>query len=849
MITDQVTSKYQRLLEVCSKRTLRYGNLPQDSRDETFLFLHADFDTMPERHAFVGNYRRYCTEVIEKVVKTSPTEALEHFLSQTIALIDSLPNVPIEDELAYDSSSFNCLRVDAQCTVVASAVKSFCSWHSEQRAKGDDQSASLQQVQASLQQRCTDLLNRKFMDPTIQRRIAQLIGEVVLSVFGEDTNFTLTVFGGFLDKIKVGETRPSPYGETVKDANFSFARLLQKLAMRYSNQFMSYYGELENRVGQFLDTVELDRRLKMDLRAALFLIVHRCTTISDEERITRLRSMMQAVVEPWERPEFRNSVASFESFLQLLNLQDVPEYFLKGNAQAIDDWTTIRLDKQGSAMRETILSRLETMPLHVTKAFLTVSTDRVRHDSKEHQISVALWETSIPVILPTLLPLLSNAHSFGNPQRWESFPPEMQGIVNKILTDRVWQSGISSESRDEFYNRVRNSKETLEGLGSSIRASVRSVRELSYWILHCFAQFGDALYKHHDLAEPLAQALYGNAHVLSSHQVSTLLQISQALIDGCPIPRRSTFLPPLLTNLFNQVDRKLAIDWEQMDRRQSADQDEETLDQQMKAESILRQLSQAAVSLACILLQPTHQGMTRFLLNSHIVIGYSAYHRSCEGTKLPVGSEPLSKTAFQDPGITSSIIIFCTHVLRIKDSRSYTRVITLFRELIPELGRKGSGGTIIIGQSIPPETAAELREFFASEVLKNAISSFHEPYFADHQRDLAWLISQIILYCGAFTETPRQVLLSLPNMPEQKVQEALSAINEARKDRERRDIVLKLLESLRGVSIHEIGKVSVPSSKPKRKTIQEQYMKIDEDTTHIKRGGSPEPGAMTDLFG
>ncbi|KAL9080630.1 MAG: hypothetical protein Q9159_007562 [Coniocarpon cinnabarinum] len=848
-VASLAARKYESLLETCTKRTLRYGNLPEDSQDETFLFLHLDFDTMPERHAFVGNYRRYCSEVIEKVVKTSPREALDHFLNQTLSLIDAIPTESPRDETTYSSSSYECLRVDAQCTVVTSAIKSYCSWYGEQRAHGKEQGSNLSEVQASMQNQCTDLQRRSFGDPTLQKRIAQLIGEVVLSLFGEDPNYALSTFYAILDKIEVREAPANPFGEAVKEANFTFARLLQKLAMKFATPFMSHYSDIQQRVEPYLDSQGLDRRLKMDLRAALFLIVHRCLSISNEERLERLQSMMQPIVASWQEPTFAASVSPFESFCKLLDLRDVPEYFLEGRAHSIEDWSSIKLNQKGHDMRESIQRRLDTLPMHNTKAFLTVSTDRVRPDSREHQTSVMLWESCIPIILPTLLPLLSNAHAFSNPQRWENFGPEMQTIIHKILMDRVWQAGISNESRDEFYNRVRTSRDSLEGLGSAIRASVRSVRELSYWILHCFAQFGDALFQHQDLAEPLARALYDDAHTLSSHQVSTLLQISQALIDGCPVHRRRTFLPVLLTNLFNQVDRKLAVEWERMNQRQHADLDEESLDLQMKAESVLRQLSVAAVHLACTLLQPVHQGMTQFSVDSCILTGYSAYHRTQEGTKVAAGHEPLSKMAFAEPAVLSSIIMFCTHVLRIPDSRSCTRIINLFCDIIPELGRRGADGAVIVGQNIPSDTAAELREFFASEVLKNAISSFHEPYFADLQRDLAWLMAQTIFYCGEFTETPRQILLSLPNMSEQKINEALAALGAARKNREKRDVILKLLENLRGVSIHEIGKVTVPTARKKRKTIQEQFMKVDDDATHIRRGGSPEPGAMSDLFG
>jgi exportin-5 len=53
-------------------------------------FLKEDIDTLPERHAFLGNYRRYCKDVIHFIVQKQPYDALNHILSQTDQLIAEL---------------------------------------------------------------------------------------------------------------------------------------------------------------------------------------------------------------------------------------------------------------------------------------------------------------------------------------------------------------------------------------------------------------------------------------------------------------------------------------------------------------------------------------------------------------------------------------------------------------------------------------------------------------------------------------------------------------------------------------------------------------------------------------
>lgn len=78
------------LLETCSQRLARYEFLPEDSNDPIVLFLNEDFDTIPERHAFLGNYRRYCVEVVEIIVRKLPLEATQHILGQAETLFKNL---------------------------------------------------------------------------------------------------------------------------------------------------------------------------------------------------------------------------------------------------------------------------------------------------------------------------------------------------------------------------------------------------------------------------------------------------------------------------------------------------------------------------------------------------------------------------------------------------------------------------------------------------------------------------------------------------------------------------------------------------------------------------------------
>jgi exportin-5 len=78
------------LLETCTSRMVRYENLPEDSNDPSFLYLMEDTDTVPERHAFLGNYRRYSSQLIESIVQLKLVEAVSHVLSSTEYVLQHL---------------------------------------------------------------------------------------------------------------------------------------------------------------------------------------------------------------------------------------------------------------------------------------------------------------------------------------------------------------------------------------------------------------------------------------------------------------------------------------------------------------------------------------------------------------------------------------------------------------------------------------------------------------------------------------------------------------------------------------------------------------------------------------
>jgi len=187
------------------------------------------------------------------------------------------------------------------------------------------------------------------------------------------------------------------------------------------------------------------------------------------------------------------------------------------------------------------------------------------------------------------------------------------------------------------------------------------------------------------------------------------------------------------------------------------------------------------------------------------------------------------------PSVLKPVILFCTHALRMRDTRSCALIIGVLRSIVPDFAGPG-------------DVANEVREFISIEVLKACVTSLHDPYFVDLQKDLASLIGNIIFTYLPRTQTPQQILLSLPSMTTEKVDRAVKEIyNAASNPRHQRALVLNLLEDLRSVSISEQGKIPRADPRKLRSEMQQKYMTADMDM-EAKEPRSPDLEGIADIF-
>jgi exportin-5 len=601
--TEIIQPYVPRLLELCTSRLVRYEQLPDEVNEPTFLFLAEDFDTLPDRHAFLGNYRRLCVEVIEVIVRQHPVDAVGYILNQSTQILQRLAGESSQTPKDFSTKSVALVMIDSQIQVVDAAVKGFLKWLAAQENNDPQQNeANRNQILETFKRWCEMIFGLNLKDPEILRRLVPVAVTISTKILKSMPSFA-TYIAEQLLSITLKEDPAYPqYSDAVKTLQHVSTIELQRLATVFADEFLGIFDAFERRIQENIAIHKLDYRPQLGYSAFLLIIIQRATTLDNQTRVERMEQMLMPVKNGWQDPALDAAAADFGSFCEFLGLGNLNDYLSAKNFSSVKDWSAQPLDEEGQALQELILNRNERIPIRITKAMLAATTDRAEPGTPAMEASRMLWSNLMPSILPNLLKMVSHAQAFYNMEKWAGLPEEMQQVIRRILTDRFWQVGISTESKDDFFAKVNNSKNSYEGLASTIRGTMRQVRESTYYILFCFTRFKENFYGISDLPEPLSQALYANAQYLSPHHFSVLVQFSGQLINGCPPDLRSSFLPSLLPILFRQIDLKLNAEWDLVNRRKDQAAEDDNLGDEMRTESILRQVTYNACQLAYSLL-------------------------------------------------------------------------------------------------------------------------------------------------------------------------------------------------------------------------------------------------------
>lgn len=226
------------LLEICASRLVRYEALPDDSEEPTILFLNEDLDTKPEKHAFLGNYRRYCVDVVEVVVRRTPVDATQHILGQAEnrfqQLYDGLP--PFQPS-AFNKLSLPVLRFDAEATVIDAALKGYLKWIATQGANLQEEERARTMLEDCYEHWCNRMIQLRFDDPEITRKLITLLVTISAKALPTRPNLSLQLLENIIQSPKQEDPALPQYSESVKELERACGIEMQRLATVFPDHF------------------------------------------------------------------------------------------------------------------------------------------------------------------------------------------------------------------------------------------------------------------------------------------------------------------------------------------------------------------------------------------------------------------------------------------------------------------------------------------------------------------------------------------------------------------------------------------------------------------------------------
>ena len=847
------------LLEVVCSRLVQYDHLPDDTTEPAVLFVSEEIEIFPERQGFYFNYRKLNALVIEWICYTHLEQALDYILSQVSDVLGEIQHSEVSfTPDGYQRISLTSLKADSQFAIVDAAFKGLERWHT---AHKNYSRAEVEQVGHRARQKAkswaADMLSKyHFQDPQIKQRQIKTAVEISSRGLQKDTDFAFVVLEHILSSFIPTNPAFPFYSEAVAELHTYGTNELRRLAIYHADYFATFYDQLSSKFGGLVSQLHVDQRVQVDLKSILFLIVQRAASADPHQQQTRLWSFLQPLLDGWQDPENQALWSSYTKYTKLQRFDAIAPFFESIDAVQLEDWSAVQTNEAGTRLQQDMADAFFRLPLRETRVFLSISTERLEQDSHMQKMISELWMRMLGPVLMAVLPITRFNHQLHDPSSWPNCSSAQLPAVQRVLRDRYWQSGISEGSMNEFHMKVKSSKASLEGFASSVRGRIRNNLEQCYSIIHTLGRLGERFYSMPDIPGVLADSLLSTAGNLSPHHFAIMLPMLPKLIEECPPNLRQHFLTPILSQLLQQIDTKLSTEWQKIDHRKQIKHDEENLSDEMRDDSVLRQTTYKAVNMVATWLDPRRE--EQLSTKKTIVNG----NHFTDGHK----TQSMRDFVLSNTQVLEPLLALCTHGLNFKDTKAAHTMITTVMRLVPAYTNESH----LQGVGV-----RAVREYISEDIMKAAIMALHDGYYADYQQYYAQLIATIWLSYGLpahvastetqpahdrppLTNTPRNVLLSLPSMTEAKVDAAAQKLLQDgglyAKSKKLRAVVLNLLEGLRGVRVSELGKID---DRGARSRILEKYKAreaagmqgLEDGGKRDEGSGGVDLGGVSEMFG
>ncbi|KAK9241260.1 armadillo-type protein [Lipomyces kononenkoae] len=823
---QEVADLLPRLLELTAHRSIRYERV--ETHTVTKKFLDIDFDSMPEVHAFLGNYRRFIDDIARLVVCRMPVDSmlwldmrLDKFFSSWHGWHSNGSPVALQKDPLF-------LVAYAQFSMVDAALRGISRWKGWYQEP--DKNIILLSLNPIIERFCDRMLSMNVTDPVLLRKQIQTLVQFAPLM----TDVSQTMFR-VLERVLQACTFeyqpniPDEDVELIRDLRNKCSTELNRLAYLMPNALMQIYPDLERIINEIIGSHRLSDHEVVSFLSFLLVVSQRSDASNKAECFAKI---VDPVLNSWTDEATMKGLSQLPWFMERVGIVEIAKYFRDRGVDANTDLLATPMDDTGRLLKTRLKDQWAALfPIRATRIFIQYTIEKLDHSSEEFQNLLSLWKPRVQPILPHILQLLAQIEAYNNPENWEDLPLEVRSFVRDSCAERFWQVGISLQSRDEFVEDNVKAAQTLRDFADSLGHMLRYTREYAFLALGSITQLESTLYEIPAIGTALWRALAGQPQGITLHAWKHLVAfVVRPVVRNCPPELREVFFPDFLPAMLTQLEGVIGARWDELMRRGLIGQVEEddVLSDEMMDEYLLRQFSNVVDRLLIDLVGPL------------TVTGTPGGIDVNGNDKLDSSSVDLRTYVLTHPVVLGPFLTLCTRLFMVRDTRCSYSCALILRQIVP----------LMIGQY------AEVDDYLCDVVMPACLTVLADVYFADVAGEASYVLTMIYTVLRGKYDRPfrkmQQVLSGVASDDIIALEREFASVKTLR---QQRGVMLEFLTLLKAVPDGPEGEVARRIAKVRKEREKEGKnrqawavtRKVAEQ--HEAVDNVLEEGGLTNLFG
>ncbi|CDK26181.1 unnamed protein product [Kuraishia capsulata CBS 1993] len=794
------------LLDHAANRLLNYEDFDDENIARKYLSL--DFDSQPDSHLFLSNYKKYMDDIVRIIVCKIPNDGL-NWLESRLEQFFSSPlgqSAMASKKLVYSGAGAEpYIYGFLQFVLVEASVRGVSRW--QMWYEGDDKDNKNEYLTKLVESLCERLLMLQINDPILLRKQIQTLVQFTPLLKGV-SSLMFKVLERVMNSCTFDypENADDDERELIRDLRTSGGTELNRLAYLMPDSLTTILDDLEVAIADIIRSGKLSDHESVAFKSFLLVVSQRSSISNKQDRFS---SIVDPELAAWSDPATEKGLLELHWFMERLGIVKISEYFQSRGITAETNLLTADMDDTGRALKTELKNHWSSVfPIRATRIFIQYSIEKLDHSSQMYQDLLALWKPRIQPILPHILQLISQIQAYHDPANWRDLPEEVQAFVKDSCTERFWQQGVSIQSKDSFMEESVKAMHSLRDFADSVGHIVRYTREYAYLTISSISELEETLYDIPNIASLLWRALAGDSVGISLHSWRHMINlVLRNVIKNCPTKFTAGFLGELLPQVLPQVDALLTEKWTQVYQRGlqlDGNEGDESLSEEMMEEHMLRQLTAV---------------VDRMLIDLVGQLG---------NTPLLPRQLESRQVIFRNKAVLAPFLQLLCHIIMFKDTRCSFNAILIIRNMLSD----------ILGWD------DEVDKYLCENLMKALLEVLTDNFFVDAHPEAGYALTNLYVSLRANSPYPAHVLQKLlPTLTTKELTNFEQVLISAKTLRQRRNAFMQLISKVKGdddKTIEKDRKKQLESaSKRKKKS----------DGTDVMDDPLVENGSLNTLFG